>query len=74
VNFQATQAATRELLGAALPQLRELLSAQGLQLTRSQVGGLPPPAAAATARAASNRDGLPPRRRQWRLQLLDDYA
>jgi len=73
VNFQAAQASTRELLGAALPQLRELLSAQGLQLARSQVGSLPPPAAA-TARAASSRDGLPPRRRQWRLQLLDDYA
>lgn len=72
VNFQASQAATRELLGAALPQLRELLSAQGLQLTRSQIESLPFPAAA-SPRPTTTRHALP-LRRLWRLQLLDDYA
>jgi flagellar hook-length control protein FliK len=73
VAFQASHAATRELLSFALPQLRDMFNAQGLQLGRTQVGALATPARATRTPGDEPATTLP-RRRSWRLCLVDDYV
>lgn len=76
VALQATHAATRELLAFSLPQLRELLNANGLQLGRSQVGSTAP-ASSGRESARSGEDatrGALPVRRRWRVGLVDQYV
>lgn len=73
VSFQAAHAATRELLSQSLPQLRELLNGQGLDMARSQVAALPQ-ARRGEARAAAEPALPQGKRRFWRLGLVDDYA
>jgi len=73
--FQATHPQTRELLAASLPQLRDLLNAQGIELARAQV-------TAPTARRDElprvtperERGESPPRRRPWQVGLIDHYV
>ncbi|HSW14072.1 MAG TPA: flagellar hook-length control protein FliK [Solimonas sp.] len=72
VSFQATNAATRQLLAQSLPQLRELLNGTGLELGRTQIGSLAP-RREGEPRLPSER-GSPSRRRHWRLGLVDDYV
>lgn len=71
VSFQAAHAATRELLSQSLPQLRELLNGQGLEMARSQVASLTQP-----RRGMPADDAPAPKaqRRLWRLALVDEYA
>lgn len=77
VQFVAQEAATRNLLNQAMPQLRELLNSSGLQLTRSQVDGMRRGSAEAEARAASTK-GAPlsagARRHITRVALVDAYV
>ncbi|AXQ28233.1 flagellar hook-length control protein FliK [Solimonas sp. K1W22B-7] len=74
VSFQAAHAATRELLSQSLPQLRELLNGQGLDMARSQVAALPPPRRGDPRSLPADIGNGGPRRRLYRLGLVDDYA
>lgn len=73
--FQATHPQTRELLAASLPQLRDLLNAQGIELARAQVSA-PSARREESPRVTPERERgeAPPRRRQWHLGLIDRYA
>lgn len=73
--FQATHPQTRELLAASLPQLRDLLNAQGIELARAQVTA-PPVRRDELPRVTPERERgePPPRRRQWKVGLIDHYA
>lgn len=73
VALQATHAATRELLAVSLPQLRELLNAQGLQLGRSQVASTAPGSRDPRV-ADESASGSTLLRRRWRVGLVDDYV
>lgn len=77
VHMVAAEGATRALLGQALPQLRELLAASGLILTRSQIDG----GSRRDDRSGSERDpesdgraqpGI--RRRVTQVMLVDAYV
>jgi flagellar hook-length control protein FliK len=79
VSFAADNPTARALLADSLPQLRELLSVQGLQLLRAQVEQRVGTARAADTafpqgRAGGTRDGQGPQRRVTRLTLVDAYA
>jgi flagellar hook-length control protein FliK len=80
VSFAADNPATRALLQDSLPQLRELMSVQGLQLLRAQVEQrVGATRASDTAFSQSRergdgRDGIAVVRRVTRLKLLDAYA
>lgn len=73
--FQATHPQTRELLVASLPQLRDLLNAQGIELARAQVTA-PSARRDELPRVTPERERgeQPPRRRQWHVGLIDRYA
>lgn len=80
VSFAADNPATRALLQGSLPQLRELMSVQGLQLLRAQVEqkvGTTRSSDTAFSQARDrNDDGEAgaPVRRVTRLKLVDTYA
>ncbi len=75
VSFQAAHAATRELLSQSLPQLRELLNGQGLDMGRSQVAAMPQtPRRGDPRNPAAETGSGGARRRLYRLGLVDDYA
>jgi len=75
VMFEAAHPATRELLATTLPQLREMLSGQGVEMGRSQVGTLAERRGQdSRVTPEQGRDEPPPRRRQWRVGMIDHYA
>ncbi len=77
IAFTAAQPATRALLQNALPQLRELLSVQGLQLLRAQVDArVAPQRGGEAAFDAPHEAGATATRvrRVGRLELVDAYA
>ncbi|WP_020650221.1 flagellar hook-length control protein FliK [Solimonas variicoloris] len=77
IAFTAAQPATRALLQNALPQLRELLSVQGLQLLRAQVDARVAPARGGDAAFDTPREARETAtrvRRVGRLELVDAYA
>ncbi|NKF21695.1 flagellar hook-length control protein FliK [Solimonas marina] len=80
VAFSADNPATRALLSDALPQLREMMSAQGVQLLRAQVDArsVPNGRQAATsgsvAVAESDSTSAASRRRVTRVKLVDAYV
>jgi flagellar hook-length control protein FliK len=75
VRFEAAHPATRELLAATLPQLRELLGSQGQELGRAQVAALVERRSQdSRVTPEQGRGEPPPRRRQWRVGLVDHYA
>lgn len=69
VQFLAAEAATRQLLQQSLPQLRQLLGGQGVQLGRSQIEARAP-----TPQRAGAEAGPRPRRHVGRVVLVDAYA
>lgn len=75
VSIVAAESAARDLLQQSLPQLRELLMAQGLQLTRAQVDR-PSPRGQGEAGGSPGRpaETLAPRRRITQIALVDAYA
>ncbi|WP_353095041.1 flagellar hook-length control protein FliK [Methylibium sp.] len=75
VSIVAAESAARDLLQQSLPQLRELLMAQGLQLTRAQVDR-PSPRGQGEAGGSPGRpaETLVPRRRITQIALVDAYA
>ncbi|MGH8443765.1 MAG: flagellar hook-length control protein FliK, partial [Solimonas sp.] len=83
VSFTAERPATRALLQNSLPQLRELMSAQGLQLLRTQIEQRVGAARGSDASFDASRDGrdapgelagAAPLRRISRLKLVDAYV
>lgn len=80
VSFAADNPATRALLQDSLPQLRELLSVQGLQLLRAQVDQKVGPTRSSDTAFSQSRDrdgrgaGTAPARRVTRLKLVDAYV
>jgi flagellar hook-length control protein FliK len=80
VSFAADNPATRALLADSLPQLRELMSVQGLQLLRAQVEqrvGATRSSDTAFSQSrerGDGRDGIAVVRRVTKLELLDAYA
>ncbi len=57
MQFTATHATTRAAIEDALPRLREMLAAQGLQLTQADVGDRAPRDAGGAPTGQGNRDG-----------------
>lgn len=83
VSFAADNPATRALLNDSLPQLRELMSAQGLQLLRTQVESRVSASRGSDTAFSSSRDGRGDAddaqgsasvRRITRLELVDAYV
>lgn len=80
VSFAADNPATRALLQDSLPQLRELMSVQGLQLLRAQVEQKVGAVRASDTGFPSSRgrdgggEGRTPVRRITRLKLVDAYV
>jgi flagellar hook-length control protein FliK len=57
MQFTATHATTRAAIEDALPRLREMLAAQGLQLTQADIGDRAPRDAGGAPTGQGNRDG-----------------
>lgn len=77
VAFSADNPATRAMLAATLPQLRELFAGQGLQLLRSQVESRSGVSAASRdggADTARGRVETTARARVTRVQIVDAYV
>lgn len=81
VAFAADNPATRALLQDSLPQLRELMSVQGLQLLRAQVDQKVAATRSADTgfsqsgeREGGDSEGRMPLRRVTRLKLVDAYV
>lgn len=74
VHIVAAEAGTRAMLSQALPQLRELLSASGLQLTRSHIESAGRRDERSGERGPSPHAETGTRRRVSRVVLVDAYA